>query len=87
MGWLLLYFREDILSRFLNSGPTYNTEIISVEIYLRKRKWLITCCYNLLKSLILNHLDYLNDILVSIVNLMKIWYLWETSMLLWTLNL
>ena len=37
-GGLLIYFREDIPSRFLNSGSTYNIEIISVEIYLRKRK-------------------------------------------------
>ena len=34
----LSYFREDIPSRFLNSGSTYNIEAISVEINLRKRK-------------------------------------------------
>ena len=42
---LLLYFREDIPSRFLNSGFTCNIETIPVEINLRKRKWLLTCCY------------------------------------------
>ena len=57
-GGLLLYFREGIPSRFLNSGSTCNIETISVEINLRKRKWLLTCCYN--TSLISSHLDYLN---------------------------
>ena len=37
-GGLLSYFREDIPSRFLNSGSTCNNETISVEINLRKRK-------------------------------------------------
>ena len=60
---LILYFREDILSRFLNSGSTCNIETISVEINLRKRKWLLTCCYNPHKSLISSHFDYLNNIL------------------------
>ena len=40
-GVLLLYFHEDIPSRFLNSGSTRNIETISVEINLRKRKWLL----------------------------------------------
>ena len=62
-GGLLLYFREDIPSRFLNSGSTCNIETISIEINLRKRKWLLTCCYNPHKSLISSHLDYLNNIL------------------------
>ena len=62
-GGLLLYFREDIPSRFLNSGSTCNIETISVEINSRKRKWLLTCCYNPHKSLISSHLDYLNNIL------------------------
>ena len=62
-GGLLLDFSEDIPSRFLNSGSTCNIETISVEINLRKRKWLLTCCYNPHKSLISSHLDYLNNIL------------------------
>ena len=39
-GGLILYFLEDISSRFLNSGLTCSIETISVEINLRKRK----CC-------------------------------------------
>ena len=62
-GGLLLYFCEDIPSRFLNSGSTCNIETRSVEINLRKRKWLLTCCYNPNNSLISSHLDYLNNIL------------------------
>ena len=42
---LLLYFREYIPSRFLNNESTYNLEAISVDINLRKGKWLLTCCY------------------------------------------
>ena len=54
---ILLYFREDIPSRFLNSAPTCSIETISVEINLRKRKWILTCCYNPHKSLISSHHD------------------------------
>ena len=60
---LLLYFREDIPSRYLNSGSKCSIEIVSVEINLRKRKWLLTCCYNPHKSLISSHVNYLNNIL------------------------
>ena len=41
-GGLLLYFHEDIPSRFLNSGSTRKIETIFVKINLRKRKWLLT---------------------------------------------
>ena len=56
-GVLLLYFREDIPSRFLNSGSTFNIETISVEINLRRRKRLLPCCYNPQKSLISSYLN------------------------------
>ena len=56
-GVVLLYFFEDIPPRFLNSGSTFNIETISVEINLRKRKWLLPCCYSPHKSLISSHLD------------------------------
>ena len=62
-GALLLCFREDIPSRFLNSGSTCNIANISIEINLRKRKWLLTSCFNPNKYLISSHLDYLNNIL------------------------
>ena len=58
-GGLLLYFREDIPSRFLNSGSTCNTKTISVENNFSKRKWLLICCYDPHKS----HFNYLNNIL------------------------
>ena len=60
---LLSNFHEDILSKFLNSGSICNIEAISAENNLRKRKGLLTCCYNPHKSLISSHLDYLNNIL------------------------
>ena len=47
---VVLYFHEDIPSRFLNSGSTCNIETATVEIKLRKREWLLTCCYNSHKS-------------------------------------
>ena len=62
-GGFLLYSREHIPSKFQNSGPSCKIETISVEINLRKRKWLLTCYYNPHKSLISSHLDYLNNIL------------------------
>ena len=56
-GGFLLYFHENIPSRFLNSGSECKLETISVAINLRKRKWLLTSCYNPYKSLILSLID------------------------------
>ena len=38
-------------------------------VKLRKRKWLLTCCYNPYKSLISSHLDYLSNILDKYIKL------------------
>ena len=47
-GGILLYIREDIPSRLLNSKSKTGIETISVEINLRKRKWFLNCSYNLI---------------------------------------
>ena len=62
-GGILLYIREDIPSRLLNSKFITGIETISVEINLRKRKWFLNCSYNLNKNLISNHLECLNRIM------------------------
>ena len=62
-GGILLYIREDIPSRLLNSKFKTGIETISVEINLRKRKWFLNCSYNPNKNLISNHLECLNRIM------------------------
>ena len=54
-GRLSLYCHEFIPPRFLNSGSTCNFETISLEINLKKRKWLLTYCYNPHRCLISSH--------------------------------
>ena len=61
-GGILLYFREDIKSRLLNSGSTCNIKTISVANNLWKTKWLLTCCYTPHKSLYSSYLNYLNNV-------------------------
>ena len=53
-GGILLYIREDIPSTPLNANMSI--ESFSIEINMRKRKWLLICTYNPNKSLISNHL-------------------------------
>ena len=53
-GGILLYIREDIPSTLLNSDMSI--ESFSIEINIRKRKWLLVCTYNPNKKLISNHL-------------------------------
>ena len=60
---ILLYIRENIPSRLLNSKFKAGIETISVEINLRKRKWFLNCSYNPNKNLISNHLECLNRIM------------------------
>ena len=65
-GGILLYTREDIPSRFLNSKSKTGIETIFVEINLRKRKWFLNCSYDPNDpntSLIWNHLKCLNHIM------------------------
>ena len=43
---LLLYIREDIPSRLLQSKSHCNIESLSVEINFKKGKWFLNCSYN-----------------------------------------
>ena len=46
-GGIILYVREDILSKLINSSCTnHDKEYFLVELNLRKQKWLIICNYN-----------------------------------------
>ena len=51
---ILLYIREDIPSKLLNTDSSI--EIFFVEIRLRKKKWLLCSSYKPKKNLIANHL-------------------------------
>ena len=53
-GGILLYIREDIPSKLLNTD--LSIEGFFVEIRLRKKKWLLCSSYNPKKNLIANHL-------------------------------
>ena len=53
-GGILLYIREDIPSTPLNSD--ISTECLSIEINVRKKKWILVCTYNPNKILISNYL-------------------------------
>ena len=54
-GGILLYIREDIPSKLLNTDLLI--EGFFVEIRLRKKKWLLCSSYNPKKNLIDNHLN------------------------------
>ena len=65
-GGILLYIRDDIPSKLIESKMTI--EGLFVEINLRKKKWLLFCSYNPKKSLISNHLQEIGnnlDLLLS----------------------
>ena len=49
-GGLLLFVQGDVSSRILNLKSRTNIETFSVEINLRKRKWFLSCSYNLNKN-------------------------------------
>ena len=49
-GCILLYIREDVPSTLLNSDMSI--ESFSIEINVRKKKWLLVCTYNPNKNLI-----------------------------------
>ena len=55
-GGILLYIRDDILSRLLSNSN--KTESIFAEINFRKKKWLICASYSPHKSYISNHLHH-----------------------------
>ena len=54
-GGILLYIRKDILSKLLNTD--LSIEGFSVEIRLRKKKWLLCSSYNPKKNLVANHIN------------------------------
>ena len=55
--------REDIQSRFLQCKSQCNTESLSVEINLKKRKWFLNCSYNPHRNSVSHHLEYLNRVI------------------------
>ena len=62
-GELLLYIREDILSKRLPCKTNYNTETLIVEINFEKRKWFLNGSCNPNRHHILHNLQCLNCIL------------------------
>ena len=57
-GGIILYVREDILSKLINSSCTnHDKEYFLVELNLRKQKWLIICNYNPHKTRIKGYLE------------------------------
>ena len=62
---LLLYIREDIPSRLLQSTSTSqcNIESLSVEINLKNRKWFLNCSYNPHRNSISSHLECINRVI------------------------
>ena len=60
VGSIILYVREDIPSKLINSSCTNHDkeyEYFLVELNLRKQKWLIICNYNPHKTRIKGHLE------------------------------
>ena len=53
-GGILVYVREDIPSKLIEMSGS--VEGISIELNLRKKKWLVNCSYNANNSTICNHL-------------------------------
>ena len=57
-GGIILYVREDIPSKLINSSCTnHDKEYFLVELNLRKQKWLIICNYNPHKTRIKGYLE------------------------------
>ena len=64
-GGILLYVREDILSKQLPSQSFGEIECLAVEINISKKKWLVYGTYNPNKPLISNHLPILAKPLIN----------------------
>ena len=63
-GGILVYIREDILSKLLNiSYIASDIECLGIDVNLRKVRWLVICSYNQHKNNISNHLDNLSKVL------------------------
>ena len=59
-GGILLYIREDIPSKLLNSDLSIEERFL--EIRLRKKTWLLCSSYNPKKNMKANHLNYIGTI-------------------------
>ena len=59
-GGLLLYVRDHIPSRLVNTEICSDIEAFVIEINLKKRKWLLFCIYCPQKSMISNHMKILS---------------------------
>ena len=66
-GRILLYIRDDIPSKLMESKMTIAG--LFVEINLRKKKWLLCCSYNPTKSLISNHLKEIGNNLDLVIKI------------------
>ena len=62
-GGILLFIREDILTKIISIPPLKDFKGIFVELNFRKKKNLLCCSYNPHKNLISNHLNILGKIL------------------------
>ena len=57
-GGIILYVREDIPSKLVNSSCTnHDIEYFLLELNLRKQKWLLICSYNPHKTRIKGYLE------------------------------
>ena len=57
-GGIILYVREDIPSKLVNSSRTnHDKEYFLVELNLRKQKWLIICNHNTQKTMFKGYLE------------------------------
>ena len=61
-GGIMLFVRKDISAELIGSKKS-PIEGFFAEINLRKQKWLITCSYNLNKSMIVQHEEALSKIM------------------------
>ena len=54
----MLFVREEIPSKLLSEyKPNSSVENIFIEINLRSKKWLLSCCYNPNLTLLNNHIQ------------------------------
>ena len=62
-GGILLFVREDIHCKIIKTDLDADFDGVSLEMNLRKKKWLLCCSYNPHKSKIANHLKGIYKIL------------------------
>ena len=64
-GGILVYIREDIPSKLIEMKSS--SESISIELKLRRKKWLVNCSYNANNSDICDHLRSLGKSLNTLL--------------------